>query len=30
MQPKAGPGAMPQDVTKLRQASINSKLFLKE
>ncbi len=28
MQPKAGPGAKQQDLERLRQASINSKLFL--
>lgn len=30
MQPKAGPGALPQELENLRQASINSKLFLEE
>jgi len=30
MQPKAGPGAKLQDIERLRQASINSKLFLED
>ena len=30
MQPKAGPGAKPQELESLRHASINSKLFLEE